>query len=133
VATARLRAQNPGTWNRASEWPGGVGGTVPGAVCVPPCPNLTSEFAKQAGVKEFTGFKGAEWPAAAMPLGNGNLAESDLQSRFSGGLLGTNLIQYWEYSRNMTTLKEKIYPFVKDNAEFYLSYALKGEEQRRNI
>ena len=63
-----------------------------------------------------------------MPLGDGRLAESDLQSRFSGGLLATNLIQYWEYSRNLTTLREKIYPFVRDNAEFYLSYALTGSD-----
>jgi hypothetical protein len=56
------------------------------------------------------------------------LADSDLQSRFSGGLLATNLIQYWEYSRNLTTLREQIYPFVKDNAEFYLSYAVKGAD-----
>ena len=114
VATARLRAQNPGTWNRPSKWPGHVGSTVAGAVCNPDCPNLTS-----------TGFRGAEWPASAMPLGDGRLADSDLQSRFSGGLLATNLIQYWEYSRNLTTLREHIYPFVKDNAEFYLSYAQK--------
>ena len=52
------------------------------------------------------------------------MASSDLGTRFIGGLLGTNLIQYWEYSRNMTTLREKIYPFVKDNAEFYLSYVV---------
>ena len=31
-----------------------------------------------------------------------------------------------EYSRNLTTLREKIYPFVKDNAEFYISYAEQG-------
>ena len=49
VATARLRAQNPGVWNRPSEWPGHVGATVAGAVCDPPCPNLTT-----------TGFRGAE-------------------------------------------------------------------------
>jgi hypothetical protein len=92
VATARLRAQNPGTWNRASEWPGHVGATVPGAVCEPNCPNITT-----------TGFRGQEWPAAAMPLGDGRLAESDLQSRFSGGLLATNLIQYWEYGARFPT------------------------------
>ena len=117
VATARLRAQNPGTWNRPSHWPGSVGRTVAGAACSPACDNLTT-----------TGFRGAEWPAAAMPLGDGRLAENDLQSRFSGGLLATNLIQYWEYSQNLTTLRERIYPFVKDNAEFYLSYASKGTD-----
>ena len=117
VATARLRAQNPGTWNRPSHWPGHVGATVPGAVCDPECPNLTS-----------TGFRGAEWPAAAMPLGDGRLAESDLQSRFSGGLMATNLIQYWEYTHNLTVLRDQIYPFVKDNAEFYLSYAVPGRD-----
>lgn len=117
VATARLRAQNPGVWNRPSQWPGHVGSTVPGAVCDPPCPNLTT-----------TGFKGAEWPSAAMPLGDLRMADSDLQTRFTGGLLSTNLIQYWEYSRNLTTLREKIYPFVKDNAEFYLSYAEKAKD-----
>ena len=119
VATARLRAQNPGTWNHnnSQSWPGIVGHTKPDAACIPDCPNLTT-----------TGYRGAEWPAAAMPLGDGRLANSDLQSRFSGGLLATNLIQYWEYSRNLTTLREKIYPFVKDNAEFYLSYAVKGRD-----
>jgi len=109
VATARLRAQNKGTWDRHPHWPGRVGSTVPGAECDPECPNLTA-----------TGFRGAEWPAAAMPLGDGRLANSDLQSRFSGGLLATNLIQYWEYTQNLTTLRELIYPFVKDNAEFYI-------------
>ena len=63
-----------------------------------------------------------------MPLGDNRMASSDLGTRFVGGLLATNLIQYWEYSRNLTTLREKIYPFVKDNAEFYLSYATKGSD-----
>lgn len=58
-----------------------------------------------------------------MPLGDNRLADSDLNTRFIGGLLATNLIQYWEYSRNMTTLAATIYPFVRDNAEFYASYA----------
>ena len=31
-----------------------------------------------------------------MPLGDNRLADSDLQTRFTGGLLATNLIQYWE-------------------------------------
>jgi hypothetical protein len=61
-------------------------------------------------------------------MGDGRLAVSDLQSRFSGGILATNLIQYWEYSRDLKTLRSKIYPFVKDNAEFYLSYAVKGSD-----
>jgi hypothetical protein len=63
-----------------------------------------------------------------MPLGDGRLADSDLQSRFSGGILATNLIQYWEYSQDLTALRDKIYPFVKDNAEFYLSYAETGAD-----
>ena len=114
VATARLRAQNPGTWGNAANWHSTVGKTVAGAVCNPDgCPNLTK-----------TGFKGAEWPSAGMPLGDNRLADSDLQTRFTDGLLATNHIQYWEYSRNMSTLREKIYPFVKDNAEFYLSYTV---------
>ena len=118
VATARLRAQNPGTWGAAPNWHSTVGKTVAGAVCNPDgCPNLTK-----------TGFKGAEWPSAGMPLGDNRLADSDLQTRFTGGLLATNLIQYWEHSRNLTTLQEKIYPFVKDNAEFYLSYATAGPD-----
>ena len=118
VATARLRAQNPGTWGFAANWHSTVGKTVAGAVCNPDgCPNLTK-----------TGFKGAEWPSAGMPLGDNRLADSDLQTRFTGGLLATNLIQYWEYSHNLTTLREKIYPFVKDNAEFYLSYTVPGPD-----
>lgn len=117
VATARLRAQNPGTWGNNPGWPGSVGHTVAGAVCMPDCPNFTT-----------TGFKGTEWPSAGMPLGDNRLADSDLQTRFIGGLLATNLIQYFEYSRNMTTLSQVIYPFVRDNAEFYLSYALPGAD-----
>ena len=116
VATARLRATNAGTWGRNPRWPGSVGHTSPGAVCLPDgCPNFTT-----------TGFAGAEWPSAGMPLGDNRLADSDLNTRFIGGLLATNLIQYYEYSRNMTTLADTIYPFVKDNAEFYLSYATAG-------
>ena len=118
IATARLRAQNAGTWGRDVRWPGVVGKTVSGAQCLPDnCPNLTT-----------TGFKGAEWPSAGMPLGDNRLADSDLNTRFIGGLLATNLLQYWEYSRNLTTLADKIYPFVKDNAEFYLSYTFTGED-----
>jgi hypothetical protein len=60
-----------------------VGSTVAGAYCVPDCPNLTT-----------TGYKGAEWPSAGMPLGDNRLADSDLGTRFTGGLLATNLIQY---------------------------------------
>eukprot|EP01052_Picozoa_sp_SAG31_P018193 SAG31_NODE_1278_length_9041_cov_3.415231_1_plen_2946_part_10 len=115
VAVARLRARSPGAWNRnnGALWPGRVGATVAAAECNPACPNLTT-----------TGFEGASWPGAAMPLGDNRLADSDLQVRFVGGLLSTNLIQYWEYSRNVTTLREKIYPFVKDVAEFYRSYVV---------
>ena len=115
VAVARLRARNPAVWNRAPKWPGLVGNTVAGAECDPACPNLTS-----------IGFNGTEWSSAAMPLGDLRVADSDLQTRFVGGLLATNLIQFWEYSRNLTVLRDTIYPFVKDNAEFYLSYAQPG-------
>ena len=118
VATARLRAQNPGTWGNNVNWHSFVGRTVAGATCMPDnCPNLTS-----------TGFKGTEWPSAGMPLGDNRLADNDLNTRFIGGLLATNLIQYWEYSRNLTTLAQLIYPFVKDNAEFYVSYTFKGTD-----
>jgi hypothetical protein len=117
VATARLRAQNPGVWNRPAEWKQSVGTAVAGAVCKPACPNLT-----------VSGFRGAEWPSAGMPLGDLRLAPSDLQTRFTGGLLATNLIQYFEYSRNLTVLREKIFPFVKDIATFYVSYAEKGQD-----
>lgn len=118
VTTARLRAQNPGAWGRNAPWPGSVGHGIVGATCLPDnCPNLTT-----------TGFKGAEWPSAGMPLGDLRLADNDLQTRFTGGLLATNLIQYYEYSRNLTTLAQLIYPFVKDNAEFYLSYAITGSD-----
>ena len=47
VATARLRAQNPGVWNTPAQWHSTVGTTVAGAVCNPDCPNLTT-----------TGFRG---------------------------------------------------------------------------
>lgn len=116
VATARLRAQNPGTWGNNVNWHSSVGRTVAGAVCMPDnCPNLTT-----------TGFKGTEWPSAGMPLGDNRLADSDLNTRFIGGLLATNLIQYWEYSHNISTLEQVIYPFVRDNAEFYRTYAVTG-------
>ena len=116
VAIARLRAQNPGTWGLDPNWHSSVGHTVAGAPCFPDgCPNLTA-----------TGFRGAEWPSAGMPLGDGRLADSDLQTRFIGGLLATNLVQYFEYSRNMSVLAETVYPFVRDVAEFYLSYAVAG-------
>ncbi len=114
VATARLRAQNPGTWNRPSAWPGHVGATIAGAVCDPSCPNISNGS---------VAFRGSEWPSAGMPLGNGGLADSDLQTRFTGGLLATNLIQYFEYTQNLEALRERVYPFVKDIAEFYTSYA----------
>jgi hypothetical protein len=117
VATARLRAQNPGVWDRGNDWPGKVGHTIPAAMCIPSCPNLTT-----------TGFNGTEWPSAGMPLGDNRLANSDLQTRFIGGLLATNLIQYYEYSRNMTTLATTVYPFVRDNAQFFLSYATTGPD-----
>jgi len=120
VAAARLRAQSKGTFGNAPHWPGSVGRIAAGAVCVGG--NCSADEHMMGG------FKGAEWPAAAMPLGDGRMANSDLQSRFSGGLLATNLIQYWEYTRNLTTLRDKIYPFVKDNAEFYLSYAVTGQD-----
>ena len=118
VATARLRAQNPGTWGHDVNWHSVVGRTVAGAPCYPDgCPNLTT-----------TGFQGTEWPSAGMPLGDGRLADSDLQTRFIGGLLATNLIQYFEYSRDVGVLADKIYPFVRDNAEFYRSYATVGAD-----
>jgi hypothetical protein len=87
-------------------------------VCLPDgCPNLTT-----------TGFLGAEWPSAGMPLGDNRLADSDLNTRFIGGLLATNLIQYYEYSNDLTMLAEKIYPFVRDNADFYKSYTTLGTD-----
>jgi hypothetical protein len=95
-----------------------VGHTVAAAQCAPDnCPNLTT-----------TGFKGAAWPSAAMPLGDGRLAADDLNTRWIGGLLSTNLIQYFEYSRDLDVLANKVYPFVRDNAEFYRSYAFVGAD-----
>ena len=114
VATARLRAQNAGTWGHDVNWHSSVGRTVAGAPCYPDgCPNLTS-----------TGFRGTEWPSAGMPLGDGRLADSDLQTRFIGGLLATNLVQYFEYSRDLGVLAEIVYPFVRDVAEFFISYTV---------
>ena len=121
VATARLRAQSPLTWGATTPWPGVVGHTAAAAQCEPDgCPNFTA-----------TGFLGAEWPSAAMPLGDGRLAADDLQTRWIGGLLSTNLIQYFEYSRDLGVLADTIYPFVRDNAEFYRSCAFNARYAAR--
>lgn len=58
------------------------------------------------------------------PLGDGRPAPTDLMTRFIGGLVATPLIHYFEYSRDMKALKDFVYPVVRDNAEFYASYAL---------
>lgn len=70
-----------------------------------------------------TGFRGAEWPDVGFPMADGRLSFTDGQTRFTGGLMATNLIFYFEYSRDMALLNSTIYPFVRDNAEFYASYS----------
>jgi hypothetical protein len=49
-------------------------------------------------------------------MSDGRLSFTDGQTRFSGGLMATNLIMYFEYSRDIALLRSTIYPFVRDNA-----------------
>jgi hypothetical protein len=69
-----------------------------------------------------TGFRGASWPDVGFPMADGRLSFTDGQTRFTGGLMATNLVMYYEYTRDQQLLNSTIYPFVRDNAEFYASY-----------
>lgn len=71
----------------------------------------------------FGGFKGLEFPSAmgpfehqTFPLDNGN--------RFVGGLIATNLVQYFDATQDVAFLHGKLLPLLRGLAEFYLSYAV---------
>jgi hypothetical protein len=127
IATMRQRATTPGVWNNAdtTKWPGTVGATTGAASC----PGGSGAggncaVAKDLGRDPTEGYRGTAWPSTMFPLGDGRPAPTDLATRFVGGLVATPLIQYYEYSRDVQMLKDHVYPFVKDNAEFYASWAL---------
>eukprot|EP00045_Choanoeca_perplexa_P010948 m.113885 g.113885 ORF g.113885 m.113885 type:complete len:1025 (-) comp15458_c0_seq1:111-3185(-) len=119
VASMRQRAANPGVWNHApdTKWPGTVGSTVGSASCGGHQCAVADELGHKGG------YNGTAWVSTAFPLGDGRPAPTDLATRFIGGLLATPLVQYFEYTRDMSALRNTVYPFVRDNAEFYASYA----------
>ena len=52
------------------------------------------------------GFKGAEWPDVGFPLGDGRLSFTDGQTRFTGGLMATNLIMCaWQASSLLSVIR----------------------------
>jgi hypothetical protein len=145
VASMRMRATNPGVWRsqnpeppkidsgtryepnhgqlgETTGWSVPVGHTATHAVIVPN--GVPNETLPTFGLTGSTGFKGAAWTSTAFPLGDGRPDPSDYSTRFVGALIATDLIQYYEYTLDETTLRERIYPFVKDNALFYESYVV---------
>ena len=50
------------------------------------------------------------------PLDNGD--------RFVGGLIATNLVQYFDATQDASFLHEKLLPLLRGVADFYLSYAV---------
>ena len=71
----------------------------------------------------FGGFKGLEFPSAmgpfefqTFPLDNGD--------RFVGGLIATNLLQYFDATQDLTFLQSKLMPMLRGLADFYVSYAV---------
>lgn len=121
LETMRERSSTPGVWNDApnDHWPGTVG-SVAGAASCPPVGNCN--MLRDLG--HDGGYRGANWPSTMFPLGDGRPAPTDLATRFIGGLVATPLIQYFEYSRDLEVLRDLVYPVVRDNAEFYASFAI---------
>eukprot|EP00040_Diaphanoeca_grandis_P034835 m.217461 g.217461 ORF g.217461 m.217461 type:complete len:1044 (-) comp33236_c0_seq11:690-3821(-) len=122
LETMRQRATNPGVWDNAEDthWPGTVGSTIGSTACN----SLNNSGTCGPDLSHGKGYRGAAWPSTMFPLGDGRPAPTDLSTRFVGGLVATPLIQYFEYSRDLQMLKDVIYPVVRDNAEFYASFAI---------
>eukprot|EP00756_Hemistasia_phaeocysticola_P003612 Hpha_TRINITY_DN12336_c0_g1::TRINITY_DN12336_c0_g1_i1::g.156056::m.156056 len=123
LATMRGRATNPGVWKPAGasdelnggwQWTVPVGHTASNAIAVPAM--------GKPDISDSKGFKGAAWTSTAFPLGDGRPDPSDYSTRFVGGLVATDLIQYYEYTQDRAVLESTVYPIVRDNAEFYISY-----------
>jgi hypothetical protein len=69
------------------------------------------------------GYDGMECPSsmAAFPdIYTGH----DSSVRFSAGLMATPYIDYFEHSMNLSFLETSAYPFIRNVAEFYASYAV---------
>lgn len=120
VATMRGRATNPGVWKDTSssslEWTTQIGHTSSRAIIVPTPPTGYPDLSNS------TGYKGAAWTSTAFPLGDGRPDPSDYGTRFVGGLVASDMIQYYEYTLDVDMLRDVIYPVVRDNAEYYRTY-----------
>lgn len=123
VSTMQQRAATPSVWNSPPSvpWPGKVGSVTGEAACS----GSSDDVCHVASDLNHTGgYAGAAWPSTAFPLGDGRPAPTDLATRFVGGLVATPLIQYYEYTRNISVLNSTVYPIVRNNADFYTSYAM---------
>jgi hypothetical protein len=123
VSTMRQRASNPGVWNSPPSvpWPGQVGSVTGEAACAGSSDGVCHVA---SDLNHTGGYQGAAWPSTAFPLGDGRPAPTDLATRFVGGLVATPLIQAYEFTRNVSVLNSTVYPIVRDNADFYASYAV---------
>ena len=122
--TMRQRANTSGVWNNGPgvHWPG-----TPGNPGTASCGGVGQcDVSRDLNHTVGSAYRGASWPSTMFPLGDGRPAPTDLATRFVGGLVATPLIQYYEYSRDPDALK-LIYPVVRDNAEFYASYAMQDD------
>ena len=74
------------------------------------------------------GYEGMECPSsmAAFP---GIYTGHDASTRFVAALMSTPYIDYYEYSQDIVFLNKSAYPFVRNVAEFYASYAVKNSSE----
>lgn len=138
----RARATNPGVWRGRSHSDtaeeGGTGsrlgsGWTAPVGHTPTYATLKPDDGAAYAYPDATGFRGAAWTSTAYPLGDGRPCFSDFGTRFVGALVATDLIQYYEYTLDQAMLRSKIYPVVRDNAEFYSSYAVPDPENRSRV
>ena len=52
----------------------------------------------------------------------------DSSVRFGAALMATPYIDYYEHSRDLQFLKDSAYPFIRNVAEFYASFAVKNAD-----
>ena len=124
VPLARARAALA-DWSEGG-WVDVHGAEVAGMSCGP-----TSDWDRDYGcARGFGGFAGIEMPSAPGPFAGMALFFDD-GTRFSAGLAATPLVQRFDATRDGAFLRDVLYPYLVDVADFYASYLQCDGDARR--
>ncbi|GAX82137.1 hypothetical protein CEUSTIGMA_g9565.t1 [Chlamydomonas eustigma] len=113
---ARQRA-NSISWSLGG-WPDQLGAEVMGMSCGP-TPDWDHDYGCLPG---FGGFQGIAFVSCTGPF-RGMECSFDDGTRFVAGLSATPMLMYYDATQDKTFLVERLLPYLKEVAAFYMSYA----------